>query len=209
MARWRIGGKAIACCRITASFGELIRKGREPRYLYIPALADQGLVGDLDVRMTVEKSVVARWVRAPGWGTDEDGRKLTRSIVRKTGRFAFPNDIVRMLRYLENRIKDKHGKSSLEGSLLTEIDEIRLIASPSWESEELKLMFLLVFPESVDKTSAQLARQIEEWRSMIGTNPRVTSIEFSMEKLSTMTAQRYLEADPMDFDHLSANSVTP
>lgn len=184
-----------------------VRKGREPRFLYIPALADQGLVGDLDVRMTVEKSVVARWARAPGWSIDDEGRKLTRAIVRKTGRFAFPNDIVDMLRGFESRIKEKHGKKSDEGKLLNALEEIRLIASPNWDHHAMDLEFLVVIPESISDEDPILVSQLKQWRGLIAPTARVTSIEFSLEKFSIMSAQRYLESDPMDFDHLSVSSA--
>lgn len=191
----------------------LIRDGRMIQYLYIPALASQNLVGDLDLRMTVEKAVVADWDRVPGWATDKEGQKLTRAIVRKVGRFAVPTDIGNMLRRWGDEINEvfkRKGKPTAVGLLLNEVGEIRLLADKNWSTDPLKLEILLILRAENADLEKRIEAQIPTLRSMIGSNPRVADpVAISVETLSTMSAQRYLESDPMDFDHLSANSVTP
>jgi len=45
---------------------EQVRRLKRPAFAYVPALAEDGMVADLDRIMTVEKAVVASWIRTPG-----------------------------------------------------------------------------------------------------------------------------------------------
>jgi hypothetical protein len=63
-----------------------IERGRRPRYAFIPGLRDKELVADLDRVMTVEKAVVASWMRVPGCMTDQEARDLARALARKRTR---------------------------------------------------------------------------------------------------------------------------
>lgn len=182
---------------------EAIRKGRQPGYLFVPALIGDRLVGDLSRTMCVEKSVVAAWHRIPGWERDEDGQKLARDIVRRLERFAFPDDIVAMYRRWEGRIKDKHGRNTAEGKLLDALSEIRVEVSPNWGGRDLEITFLLILPEDRQGLEAQMDAQIPAWRDMLMKPTRVKSVSFVVERLSTLTAIRYLASARMDFDHLS------
>ena len=52
-----------------------IERGRRPAYAFLPLLADRQLVADLDRVMTIEKPVIAKWERTPGWGTDPEAKR--------------------------------------------------------------------------------------------------------------------------------------
>jgi hypothetical protein len=56
-----------------------IERGRRPAYGFLPRLASRNLVADLDRVMTVEKPLVARWERVPGWDTDAEARNFARA----------------------------------------------------------------------------------------------------------------------------------
>ncbi len=95
-----------------------IQRGRRPAYAFIPGVGGRGLVGDLDRVMTVEKAVVARWARTPGCESDEAARGLAQALARKRARFAFPDDFTFLVRKLQDRLLEKHDKSTREGDAL-------------------------------------------------------------------------------------------
>lgn len=181
-----------------------IAKGRQPGYLHIPALESRRLVGDLSRPMCVEKSVVAGWKRVPGWSRDEEGLKLSSAIVRRLERFAFPNDIVEMYGRWERCVKKRHGKASPEGKLLDQIREIRVEANPHWDAECVEITFLCILPEDSGDLEERVLAQIPSWEAMLEKPGRVRNASFDVERLSTLTALRYLASARMDFDHLSA-----
>lgn len=116
-----------------------IERSRRPNYAYVPALADQRLVGDLDRVMTIEKAVVAGWDRVPGWKNDAEARRLALALERKRARVAFPDDFVEFAAPLMSRMSSKHDKQSDEGRALRALREIRVRADPSWDADEVDL----------------------------------------------------------------------
>jgi len=113
-----------------------IERSRRPNYAYVPALADQRLVGDLDRVMTIEKAVVAGWDRVPGWKNDAEARRLALALERKRARVAFPDDFVEFAAPLMSRMSSKHDKQSDEGRVLRALREIRVRADPSWDADD-------------------------------------------------------------------------
>ena len=114
---------------------EAIRRLRRPAFAHVSATAEAGLVADLDRTMTVEKALVARWSRTPGWEIDEELRDFAVALARKRSRFAFPDDFVSAAQRLQRYLADKHDKKTKEGSHLRMLREIRVRAAPSWDSE--------------------------------------------------------------------------
>jgi len=81
-----------------------VQRGRQPRFVYVPALAAQRLVGDLDRVMTVEKAMLRGWSRTVGCVTDEERRDFAQAVARKRRRFAFPDDFNRLAAPLQKRL---------------------------------------------------------------------------------------------------------
>jgi hypothetical protein len=125
-----------------------IERGRRPAYAAIPVVSDQRLVADIDRVMTVEKSVVAIWERTPGYTTDEEVRTFARALARKRARFAFPDDFTRLARKLQDRLHRKHDKDSEEGRALRALREIRVRAAPSWDADQVKIIFWFIRTEN-------------------------------------------------------------
>lgn len=123
---------------------EEIRKGRRPRYAFVPGASGERLVADLDRVMTVEKAVVAEWERSAGCEDDDERRRLGLTLARKRTRTAFPDDFVRFASGLRDRIVKKHGKASVEGRALGALREIRVRAAPAWDADAVDLMFFFV-----------------------------------------------------------------
>ncbi len=129
---------------------EEIRRGRRPNYAYVPGLAAQRLVADLDRAMTVEKAVVASWTRVRGCSDDGEVRRLAHALARKRVRAAFPNDFVILASKLSNRLSEKHDKGSDEGRALRALREIRVRAAPAWEAEKVGLEGVRFFVYEAD-----------------------------------------------------------
>ena len=74
------------------------RKALLVNRVYVPGIADRRLVADLDRVMTVEKAVLVRWPRTPGYSTEAEARAFGEALGRKRTRPAFPDDFVGMPR---------------------------------------------------------------------------------------------------------------
>lgn len=182
-----------------------IQKARRPQYAYIPGVAKRNLVADLDRVMTVEKAVVAEWERQSGCRNDEEIRALGQALARKRVRFAFPDDFVKFVGKLQNRMKDKHNKLSDEGKALRALREIRVRASPFWNDSKVKLMFWFIRDEQqVDFEGLRWDRWLEIWLKLIPTSDRFYQVNGVVITLEDMTAKEYNESDRLDLDHLSS-----
>lgn len=182
-----------------------IQKARRPQYAYIPGVARLNLVADLDRVMTVEKAVVAEWKRQQGCRTDEEIRTLGQALARKRVRFAFPDDFIKFVSKLQDRIKKKHNKSSNEGDALRALREIRVRASPSWNDSNIELMFWFIRDEKqVDFQGLEWNQLLEQWLKLIPESGRFQEVHGLVVTLEDITAKDYVESDPLDLDHLSS-----
>lgn len=182
-----------------------IQRSRQPQYAYIPGIAELNLVADLDRVMTVEKAVVAEWERKPGCLSDDSVRALGQALTRKRARFAFPDDFTNFAKKLQNRLRDKHNKSTDEGEALRALREIRVRAEPSWNSPEIRLIFWFIRDEEQSKFQGIGWEQfLERWLQLIPESGRYQNVEGSVVALEDMTAKEYVESAPLDLDHLSS-----
>jgi hypothetical protein len=181
-----------------------IQRGYRPQYAYIPGVADQNLVADLDRVMTVEKTVVSRWERKPGCSTDEEVRAFAQAVSRKRARFAFPDDFAEFVNPLQGRIKEKHGKASREGEALRALIEIRVRAEPSWEAKTIKLLFYFIRNlREVTFQGRNWNDFREQWLALVPERGRYIRVDGIVVTHDDITAREYLESDRLDLDHLS------
>ncbi|MFE1746313.1 hypothetical protein [Coleofasciculus sp. H7-2] len=181
-----------------------IQRGYNPRYAYIPGIAERRLVADLDRVMTVEKTVIARWERFPGCQTNEETRNFASAASRKRARFAFPNDFNRFVQPLQDRIKKKHMKDSLEGDALRALHEIRVRATPDWDADTIELTFFFIRDvEDVTFQGRNWSSLLELWLGLHHTEDRYRQVYGSVITYDDLTAREYLESDRLDLDHLS------
>lgn len=181
-----------------------IRKARRPQWAYLPALAADGLVADLDRTMTVEKALVARWARTPGLHTDQERRAFTMALARKRARFPFPDDFNELVRPLAKRLERRHDKQSPEGTALQALEEIRVRAAPSWDAEDVEItLWFIRAVEPGPANAATWAAHLEKWLMLSPASGRFTSVEGRVVTLDDLTAADYVESDPLDLDHLS------
>ncbi len=186
---------------------EDIEKGRRPSYVHIPMLMRQKLVADLDRTMTVEKPVLAKWERVPGWNSDEEARSFARALARKRARFAFPDAFTEYVDPLRKRLSKKHDKGTPEGDALRALREIRVQASPSWDSPSVALTFWFI---RLDDDFEPQGRDWPSWlKSWLDLMPKSDKFEVygQVSTLEGLTAADYVSSDALDLDHLSSRIV--
>lgn len=184
-----------------------VERGRRPAYAMLPALNIGMVVADLDRVMTVEKSVVAKWERKAGLGTDADVRAFAQALARKRSRFAFPDDFTMQVRKLRERIDEKHGKCTEEGRGLRALREIRVCASPSWDASSPNIFFWFIRSDA-DATfeGTDWASLLEKWLSYFAPGERLQNVDGQVATLQDLTAEDYVSSDPLDLDHLTTTS---
>lgn len=184
-----------------------VQRGRRPGRATLPSLAGARLVADLDRVMTLEKSVVATWTRTAGYVDDADGRRFAQALARKRVRFAFPDDFVDVARKLDERLKDKHDKNSDEGRGLRALREIRVQATPFWEAPEVAVfLWFIRNGEDADFESKNWAGLLADWLKRLPASGRFKTVDGQVASLEDMTAQEYIDSDPLDLDHLSTGA---
>ena len=179
-------------------------RGRRPNYGFIPGVADRRLVADLDRVMTVEKAVVAVWERIEGCRTDDETRRFSLALARKRARTAFPDDFVVFARPLMDRMSERHDRQSDEGRVLRSLREVRVRAAPSWDADDVELMFWFI------RNDDEPAFETEDWEHCLtalpqphSTSGRFVRVDGVVLTLDDLTARDYVESDPLDLDHLS------
>jgi len=183
-----------------------IERGRQPRYAFVPGVADRRLVADLDRSMTVEKAVVATWVRIEGCKSDPETRAFAQALARKCARFAFPDDFVGLATRLQSRLIGKHAKESEEGAALRNLREIRVRAAPSWDNpDSVELMIWFIRDDGGDFLEERTwAQHLKSWLALVPVTGRFVSVDGQVVTLDDITARDLVESDPLDLDHLSS-----
>ncbi len=184
---------------------EEIRRLKRPAFAYLSITAGECLVADLDRTMTVEKAVVARWTRAPGWETDDELRDFARALARKRSRFAFPNDFVAAARKLQAHLSIRHHRQTDEGAHLRALREIRVRAAPSWDDREVQLCWWFI--KDTDAVGGQVdwPTFLERWLALFDQTGRFRLDPPIACFLEDMTAREYVESDQLDLDRLSVS----
>jgi hypothetical protein len=176
-----------------------------PQYARIATKPE--LVADLDQVVTVEKSVVAGWKRTPGWNTDAEVREFAETLSRKTARFAFPDDFTRhVVKRLQRRIREKYEKENDEGKALRSLSEIRVLASPAWDSKEVTVFFLFVRDDSPAAASVKWDQHVAQWLALCEPHGSIKLVEGRATSLDGMRAREYRDSDRLDLEYLSDRS---
>lgn len=190
-------------CEVELGELELIRRMKMPQYAYIEGVANLRLVADLDRVMTVEKSVVAGWIRVQGLLSDNQRTVFGEALGRKRSRFAFPDDFTSLVSKLRDRILGKHDKQSPEGAALRALREIRVQPSPSFDADEIRLTFRFIQHED---NPSDFSAHLEAWENLIPAKGRYLKPYICLTTLEDMTAKDYVESFLLDLSHLSIRS---
>ena len=182
-----------------------VQRGRRPALATLPALLSSSLAVDLDRVMTVEKSVVAKWKRTPGYTSDADGRAFAQALARKRVRFAFPDDFIDLTKKLQGRLADKHAKNTDEGRDLRALREIRVQAAPAWGANPVALLFWFIrHDDATDFEGKNWSDLLKGWLELVPKSGRFTEVDGQVVTLDELTAADYVGSDLLDLDHLSS-----
>lgn len=155
--------------------------------------------------MTVEKAVMAGWKQIKGCLSDDDARRLSLALARKRARTAFPNDFGEFASPLKNRMVSKHDKASQEGRAMRALHEIRVRAAPSWDAEEVKLMFWFIRnDDELTFEGKGWDHYLEAWLKFVPPHKRFVEVFGVVTTLDDLSAREYVESDPLDLDYLSS-----
>lgn len=185
---------------------EAIRRLKRPAFAHVEATAEACLVADLDRTMTVEKALVSRWTRIPGWETDDELRDFALALTRKRTRFAFPDDFVSAAQPLQKNLVAKHDKQTEEGSHLRVLREIRIRAAPSWDGDPVQLSWWFVKDSDPVGVNVDWPTFLDQWLARFDQSGRFQLDSLIACRLEDMTARDYVESDRLDLDRLSAPS---
>ena len=187
------------------------RRGSRPRFVPLPGAGDGACV-DLDRVMTVEKSIVL--TRAPRRGLPDEAsqRRFGAGVARAFGRFAFPDDLSMSLKRLVRHVRSHHDRDTPAGRALGILKEIRVTGSPSWDALEVDA-FVSFCPATLDEATSLMNEDewdllVDEWMTRTEPTGVIRSVDGAMIPLDGMTAQEYLDSDPLDLDYLSWSPAT-
>lgn len=144
-----------------------------------------------------------KWERIPGWETDEEIRDFVQAISRKRSRFAFPNDFVRAMGFLQKRFTERYREQSEEGAHLRALREIRIRAAPSWAHNEVEINWWLIKDGEPQGYEPNWDKWTGCWLDLIDRGSRFHFESPVACPLSDLTGQEYVESDRLDLDQLS------
>lgn len=190
------------------SAGELeeIRKYRRPQFAYLPHLASQHLVADLDLVTTYDRSVLAQWTRIPFEGDAFARRDLAFAIGRHRTRPVFPDEWATAFGRLRNWLREKAGKDSPEGRFASAVDQLRIVADDV--PVPAHAVIYCIIPDDTE------AAQREQWSGEIlpKLGPMIDpswkcEVAFELKSVATMTAAGYVTSRRMDFDAMTRTNT--
>jgi hypothetical protein len=191
--------------QLTGTDASFARRGRLLNFVPVPAAGNE-VFADIDRVMTVEKSLLLDWQRTTGFQNDQERRNFSQRIARVYQRFAFPDDLHITLSELVQRVTKKSGKDDTEGKALDAIQEIRITATPDWESPEISvfLTFTLYDGASAPEiTEEEWSKLLEGWLKLCKPVGVIKIVEGTVLPLDQVTARDYLDSDRLELDYLS------
>jgi hypothetical protein len=196
---------ALVHCPVSVSIDE-VRRALRPQYACVPAVADQGLIADLDQIMTVEKPLLVSHACTRGCRDDSETRAFARCVARKFSRFAFPDDFNSSVRKLGEVVKAKHDSAeSDEGAAFRALREIRVTALPHWQADQIDLFFYFILEGTAEAIGNQSwSHWADLWCSRMKPAGRFRNIGGVVLPLSRIRADELVGSDTLDLDHLSA-----
>jgi hypothetical protein len=195
---------------VSATMLDEIRRLKRPAFAYVPAMADKGLVADLDRTMTIEKALARGWTRIEGCRTDAERRDFAHALSRKRSRFAFPDDFQEATEGFQDHLADRASKQTHEGAHIRALSEIRVRAAPSWDADEVYLTFWFIKEaDPPDEEKVDWPTYIDEWMKLISKQGRFRLEPATALRLEGMTAKDYCESDRLELDRASVPRKKP
>lgn len=180
-----------------------IKAGRTPQFAFIEHAPKPNIVADLSRMMTVGRDLVAGWTRTPGFTDETLQRKFAHALERKFGRFAFPDAFNASIGKFHTDIRKKHGKDTDIGKALATLKEIRVRATPNWDTSPAEILFYFLFEPPIDPDRLQLMRaELAKLVDKIAWTDDYrweTDSKFILAALEDITGRDYAESVALDY----------
>ncbi len=139
----------------------LARKGQRPQFVPLAARGEDKFA-DLGVVGAVDRAVVAASRRVRGVEEEPTTRFFAKAVSRRFGRFPFPDEVSDWCKPLRDVANKKAGKrSSSEGVMFADVDEIRVESVNGWEKPPYSLRFsFIVSPGSLPTTESAVSEEL-------------------------------------------------
>lgn len=183
----------------------LARKGNRPSYVHVPARGSDKFAY-LDQVMTLEKLVLLDAGRSAGVRNEDEARRFALAVGRHFSRYPLPDELREMLHTLLDRVRNKHGKGSAEGRVLSAVESIRIHGIPSWSEPEVDVVLTFVRPPRGEDpfSDADWDKYVDQWKRLcVAPVGKFRSIELIAVPIDQMSALAYKSSDILDFGYLS------
>lgn len=183
---------------------ESIRRFQRPRYAFVPSVASEGLVADLDIIVTLDKSAITEWRRTEGCRTPGEQRDFSHAVGRHKNRFAFPDECTMRLKKLRSWVQKKGKTASEDGEFLQAIEQFRMRADDFSAPTEAEFICILSDGWTMEQRSAWTVSVIPKMESLVADWCQKSSFRLmSIEEISLL---EYRETYRLDFEALTISA---
>ncbi len=188
--------------KVDADFVEDVRRYRMPRYMYVPAVADDNLVADLNICATYDRAILADWSRLAAPADDEAQRRVEFALSRHRSRHAFPDRWAPAFDKMKNWLRGKGGKGSEEGIFVNAIQEMRIVAEHAETPASATVILIICKTTPQDLISKWQTKMVPVLKGKIDKSWKC-DVSFLIQSLADMTAEDYVGSHLLDFDALT------
>jgi hypothetical protein len=122
--------------------------GKRPQYVPIPQLGGE-FFGDLEIVTTVAKTALRGCERIAGVQSDDEVRQFAFAVARRFGRFAYPDEVVKVLEPVSDILASKaRRENSPLGKVLANVNSFR-VQCEDWSSPPYYLSLLVIMDPGV------------------------------------------------------------
>lgn len=170
--------------------------GRIPRFARVPGVGSNTFA-DLDRCTTVEKSIIAALPFTRGCPDTADQLSFGATVARHRARFPFPDDVVKTLRPIQQRLINRAGKNSPEGHRVDDLEQVRAAAYPAWGDPGgyvVELHFV-VGPDVLSAVTPEDEPPSDDVVAWLASNPTTADVAARLEQLpsgATAATRSYL-----------------
>lgn len=183
--------------------------GHRPQFATVPALHPFREAADLDMIVTAEKSLLAKWsgqnLRLVGCETDKDRRILASQLARKRNRAALPDDFRDWFKPLQKRMKKVSKAQNDEGRTFRDLLEVRVQPTPNWNACHINVFVWFVLDD--DSVSFDRSQVLSDWTERLIANGRFARGRGRFVHYEDMNAAEYLDSDTLDLERLSPETI--
>lgn len=183
-------------------FVEEVRKFRRPRYIYVPAVADRNLVGDLELAATYDRAILERWTRVPASADVEARARCSFALGRHRSRHAFPDSWAPAFSKLRDWVKGRVGKTSDEGVFIDAVEEFRVIGDDSDKPTSLEVLCIIAPSATPAQRNTWVKTMLPKMEGKFD-KKWCSSVTFRLATTRELSAEEYLTSKPLDFEAMS------